>query len=364
MSASPTQFYLVCGDDEYQVETAARRFIERTVPADQRDFGLEIVDGRVDTRDDSLALFSACEEALLTDSLFGGGDKLVWLREPSFLSNERHARIGDIKERLAVFAKRVAAGFPEGKRLMITTQKINRGSVLFKAMKSRGEIVDFGNNLKPRESEDRARKFLDDYLKDISLDMKPAIRSQFISHVGTDSRMIANEIEKLVSYCGERTEVRSEDIEQIVSGGGATEIWPLLDAFGSRDHKETIKHLHIQLSQSENPIKLASMLEGRLSDLITLRELFDRKWAAGGGYQGVSWHDMPAEVDEWFSSQDKGMRNWHSFRLQSLAKQVAKWRLRDLRVARHFMLEMREQLVSSSLAQEWLLEVGLLRALQ
>ncbi len=364
MSNQPKSLYLICGDDEYQLWSTARALIDQLVPEDQRDFGLEIIDGRVDSKDDTLALFGRCEEALLTDSLFGGGDKLVWLREPSFLSNERHARLNDIKQRLTHFTNRIKEGFPDGKRLLITTAKINRATALFKTAKAQGEVVDFGNNLKPREYETRARKFLDERLGAGTLDMSAALRAQFISRVGTDARLIASELDKLASYCGTRREVTSDDIEQIVSGGGASEVWPLLDAFGNRSCREALRHLRVQLAQSESPIKLAAMLEGRLADLIQLREALDRKWASAGGYQGVSWREIPPEVERWFGGQERGMRSWHSFRLQSLAAQVSRWKLRELRLARHHMLEMREKLVSSSLSPEWLLEIGLVQALR
>ena len=53
----------------------------------------------------------------------------------------------------------------------------------------------------------------------------------------------------------------------------------------------------------------------------------------------------------------------HAFRLKNLVAQAAGWTVRELRVARHHLVQMRENLVSSSLPQEWLLEVCLIEAL-
>jgi hypothetical protein len=204
---------------------------------------------------------------------------------------------------------------------------------------------------------------MDDWLPRIGLDMAPPVRQRFLARTGSDSRLIASELDKLRCYCGDRAAATDADVQAIVSGGKITEIWDLLDAFGRRQDADLIAQLRVQLAQSENPIRLANSLETRITELMVVRESLDRKWAVSEGYAGLRWTTLPPAIEAWFGSQDNDMRKWPGFRLGKLVAQAGAWTLRDLRVARHLLVELREKLVSSSLPQEWLIEVYLLRAL-
>ena len=84
--------YLICGDDEFRVSLATKELLDRLVPEADRAFGLDQIDGRVGTVDETVAVLRAVRDALVSDSLFGPGSKTVWLREPAFLSNDRIIR--------------------------------------------------------------------------------------------------------------------------------------------------------------------------------------------------------------------------------------------------------------------------------
>jgi DNA polymerase III delta subunit len=362
VSAKSANCHLICGEDDFQVALEARELIERLVPAENRMFGLEIIDGRVDNRDESLACLAKCQEALLMDGLFGS-EKLVWLREPSFLANDRLARLEAIKAPLTALTTLIKAGLPEGQHLMLTTSRIHRASALFKAFGTAGEVKDFGNNLKERECKQRAQQFLDRWLPTLELTMDEPVRQQFLARAGYDSRQIAAELDKLRCYRGAAGKVAPADIEAIVSGGGVNEIWNFIDAFGRRDLADLLRQLRQLLAQSEHPIRLANSLESRINDLLPIREALDRQWAMPDSYAGLRWNSLPTEIDAWLTARDPDFRKMHAFRLKNLVAQAAGWTVRDLRVARHHLVQMRENLVSSSLPQEWLLEVCLIEAL-
>jgi DNA polymerase III subunit delta len=354
--------YLICGDDDFQVAMEARNLIDKLVPEETRMFGLEVVDGRVEPLDESLAVIRKCLESMMMDGLFGS-EKLIWLRDPSFLSIDRIARSAVIKDGLAELTALIRTGLPEGQRLVVTTGRINRSSAFYKAFHTAGEVHDLGNNLKAWECEKRARQFLDRWLPVVGLNMDETLKAPFLARVGTDSRQIANELEKLCCYVGVGKQVIAADVEAIVSGGSVTEIWAFIDAFGKRNMAELLRQLHRLLTQSEHPIRLANSLESRVNDLLLIREAMDRQWALPDGYAGLRWNALPPEAEGWFSAQENNIRKWPPFRVKKLVIQANAWTLRDLRVARHRLVQMREKLVSSSLPQEWLLEVTLIQAL-
>jgi DNA polymerase-3 subunit delta len=361
MAAKRVNCHLVCGDDDFLVALEARRLIDTLVPEENRLFGLEVVEGRVETVDESLTAVRKTLEALMMDGLFGS-DKLIWLREPAFLSSDRLARSEALKGPLAGLTAAIKAGLPEGQHLLLTTGRIHRASALFKAFAATGEVNDFGNNLKPWECARRARQFLDRWLPVIDMSLDEPVKEQFLARVGSDTRQIASELEKLRCYAGPGKPVTAADVKSIVSGGGVTEIWDFLDAFGRRDLAGLIRQLRLLLSQSEHPIRLANSLESRVNDLILVREALDRQWAQADSYAGLRWNPLPPATEAWLAARDPDIRKWPAFRTKGLMVQAAAWALKDLRVARHLLVQMREDLVSSSLPREWLLEIGLIRA--
>ena len=362
MTAKSARSHLICGDDDFLVALEARTLVDRLVPADNRIFGLETIDGRVDTLDECLACLASCREALATDGLFAS-DKLVWLREPAFLSTERLSRSEALKGPLADLAAQVKAGLPEGRHLLLTTVRIHRASALFKAFGAAGEVKDLGNNLRPFECERRAGQFLDRWLPTLGLVMDEQVRKRFINRAGTDSRQIAAELEKLRCYLGAGGPVPPEAVDDIVSGGGVTEIWDFTDAFGKRDLKELLVQSRRLLAQSEHPIRLANALETRVSDLLLVREALDHKWAMPDSYAGLRWNPLPPATATWLDTREPDIRKTAPFVIKKLVVQASGWTLAQLRRARHHLVQMRERLVSSPLPQEWLLEVCLVEAL-
>ena len=354
---------LICGEDDFQVSLEARKIVDELVTPENRTFGLEVIDGRVENIEECLGVIRKSLEAMAMDGLFGGGDKTIWLREPAFLSIDRIAKNDGVKRLLQELTERIKAGLPEGQNLLVTTFKINRGSAFFKAFAAAGTVKDFGSGLKGKACDTRAKKLVDEWLPRLQLKMDEAVRLQFIARVGTDSRQLVSELEKLKCYCGVRPAATAEDVRMIVSGGRISEIWDFLDTFGRRQAAELIAQLRLQLDQSENPIRLANSLDSRVTDLLIIREALDRKWAMFEGYAGLRWMALPPAIETWFATQENDMRKWPAFRVTRLVSQANAWTLRELRVARHLLLEMREKLVSSALPQEWLLEVSLIRAL-
>lgn len=354
--------YLVCGEDDFQVTLETRRVLDRLMPPEQRELGLEVVDGRVETVDEALATIRQTLESMSMDGLFGG-DKVVWLREPAFLSNDRIAKTEAVKTAVQTLAAKIKGGVPEGQALLVSTFSINRGSVFFKSFGGGDAVIDLGSALKPKECRERAVELVAAWLQKNALNMTTAVRNSFIERVGADSRRLVSELEKLKCYCGDRTEATSADVGEIVSGGQATEIWGFLDAFASRKADAMLTQLRRLYMQLESPIRLVSSLETRVQDLLLVREALSRNWARNAGYGGLQWAALPPEIESFLASQEKDIRKWPPFRTRNLAMQAECWTLGELRAARHVLLETREKLVSTGLSQEGLLETGLIRAL-
>ena len=353
---------LICGDDDYLVDSAARERIDRLVPAADRAFGVEKVDGRVETGDEVRRAVDACIESVQTPGFFGAV-KVTWLRNASFLTGGgRVSESAAAKESVEKLTEWLKGGLLEGQILVITAAKILRSSVIFKVCQKQGEVEDFGGGFKSWELEKLADQRLDAMLTKAELSMGDQARKEFLSRVGFDTRMLTQEVEKLRLYMGGGGLVSAEDVREITSIGREAEAWDLLDAFGERNAFALLDTLNRLSGQKGIGVMLAAMLEKSVRELLVLREAYDRKWIFGGKGGSCGWATaLPPEAAALLNVLPVNPKTLNAWAMKKKLPHALNYSLQELRVARFRILELREKLVSTSLPEMFLLETTLLR---
>ena len=353
---------LICGDDDYLVDSAARERIDRLVPAADRAFGVEKVDGRVETGDEVRRAVDACIESVQTPGFFGAV-KVTWLRNASFLTGGgRVSESAAAKEAVEKLTEWLKGGLLEGQILVITAAKILRSSVFFKVCQKQGEVEDFGGGFKSWELEKLADQRLDAMLAKAELSMGDQARKEFLSRVGFDTRMLTQEVEKLRLYMGGGGLVSAEDVREITSIGREAEAWDLLDAFGERNAFALLDTLNRLSGQKGIGVMLAAMLEKSVRELLVLREAHDRKWIYGGKGGSCGWAAaLPPEAAALLNVLPVNPKTLNAWAMKKKLPHALNYSLQELRVARFRILELREKLVSTGLPEMFLLETTLLR---
>lgn len=356
------RLYLICGEDDYLVDSAARERIDRIVPAADRALGVEVVDGRVETGDLVLRAVDTCIESVRTPGFFGA-TKVTWLRDALFLTgggrvSETLAAKGAV-EKLTGWLK---DGLLEGQTLVITAAKVLRSSVFFKVCQKQGEVEDFGGGFKSWELEKLADQRVDSLLEKAGLSMEEPARKEFLSRVGFDTRSLVQEIEKLRLYLCGRVLISVNDVREITSIGREAEAWDLLDAFGERNAFALLDTLKRLSGQKGIGIMLAAMLEKSVRELLVLREAYDRKWIYGGKGGGCGWAaSLPPDASLLLNSLPVNPKTLNAWAMKKKLPHALNYTLQELRVARFRILELREKLVSTGLPEMFLLETALLR---
>ncbi len=353
---------LICGDDDYLVDSAARERIDRLVPAADRAFGVEKVDGRVETGDEVRRAVDACIESVQTPGFFGAV-KVTWLRNASFLTGGgRVSESAAAKEAVEKLTEWLKGGLLEGQILVITAAKILRSSVFFKVCQKQGEVEDFGGGFKSWELEKLADQRLDAMLAKAELSMGDQARKEFLGRVGFDTRMLTQEVEKLRLYMGGGGLVSAEDVREITSIGREAEAWDLLDAFGERNAFALLDTLNRLSGQKGIGVMLAAMLEKSVRELLVLREAHDRKWIYGGKGGSCGWAAaLPPEAAALLNVLPVNPKTLNAWAMKKKLPHALNYSLQELRVARFRILELREKLVSTGLPEMFLLETTLLR---
>ncbi len=357
-----TSVYLIFGDDEYFVAEKATKLVDSLVPAADRDFGLEIVDGAVELVDDAKRATENCLSALLTLGMFGG-TKVVWFKNVSFFTDNKTGKSERVKTVVGKLADIIKQGLPDGITLVVSATKVNKRYAFYKACKANGELHEFSMPDKVYKVEENIAGKVKLFAAERGLKFLEPVKQEFLGKVGSDTRQIVCELDKLATYMGDRKDVTLDDVKNIVSSSKNSLAWDLADAFGARDLSQSLSVLRQLMFQKESPLGLIMALEGRIRDLMIYKEGVSRGWVKVS-YNGASWDNVPGVVDQMFSDEyERDPRSGHPFRIGLLVKQADKFSRAELTNCNELAMAAHESLVSSSIPQPMILELMLIKML-
>ena len=367
MPSSSPNVYLFYGADDYKIAQSAKSLVDFLVPESERDLALEIFDGAVETVDAAVAVIRQATEAIKTTSMFGG-NKTVWIRNLTFLKAKRLEKSDLLDDMMEYLRKVMSEEIPEGHTLVISGEGIPGNSGLANtanklAQQKKAQVVVF-EAPKTWNSVKDAEIFVAEYAQSKNISLPPETCRALVARAGTDSRFLASEVEKLAVYAGD-TAPTPKDVLAVVTLNQSAEAWDLQDAFGMRNLPEAVSVLRRLLSIGTPPMMLIIQLENRVNDLLIINDSVARKFASAG--HGFQWNasSLPPEVAD--SAASLGKR-WdpaqkHSFVVGKLAEQSRKFKRIELRKARQVFMKAHENMVSSSVDSEAILELALVESL-
>ena len=135
--------YLIGGADEFSIKETAAKLADKLAPKKAGEFGVEIIEGSFSNQDEALKILSRVREALNTVGLFGGGDKLVWLKSTDLLADNPTTRTEAVKDALTELADLLKGGLGEGLVLLISAIGCDRRKSLYKTLEKIGEVQFF-----------------------------------------------------------------------------------------------------------------------------------------------------------------------------------------------------------------------------
>ena len=208
-----SSLYLIYGSDEYLVSAKAKQIVSALVPEEERTFKLEAVDGAADTADAAATAITQVLAGLRSLGLFGD-EKVIWLQAASFFADNRVGKAALVQENVAQLVDLIKAGLPPGQVLVITASGVDKRRAFFKACKAAGELHEFSVPEKSYQADRLASERLDQLLAKRGLEMSSRAKVAFLEKVGTDTRQLVNEVEKLAIFMGESKRV---DVDQVLA---------------------------------------------------------------------------------------------------------------------------------------------------
>jgi DNA polymerase-3 subunit delta len=347
---SSAPFYAVVGSDEAEVKRVARGLAAELSPGG--DFSCDVVDGCVDHAEQAAERIHQTIEALLTFP-FLGGEKLVWLKNASFLDDSVTARAEAVTEALEKLLETLRTGIPEKTRFLLSAIDVDKRRSFYKALQKLAKLqvfdqVDPGKNGWEQDAIDLSRTIAERQELTFSADALEL----FALFTGGDRRTVESEIEKLDLFLGRtRRRVSAQDVRALVPPSRAGVIFELGNALAERDLPRCLALLDQLLFHGESAIGLLlATIIPTVRNLLLARDLIDRHRLGRPAQPftfGRTLERLPASAIAHLPRKKDGTVNFYS--LGIAAMNAHRYRIKELRTGLKACLNANVQLVTTSL---------------
>jgi DNA polymerase-3 subunit delta len=156
--------------------------------------------------------------------------------------------------------------------------------------------------------------------------------AELVERVGSDTRMAALEIDKVLTYVNRARPVARADVDALTTRIDQPNIFALVDALGLKDGQDASRRLHILLEEQE-PLQIFAMIVRQFRLLLLVREILD----AGGGQ---------AQIEDALRGEPFRVTGWMA---KNLIPQARKFSLAGLEDIYRRLLALDETLKSSQM---------------
>jgi len=277
---------LIHGDDDFAVKQRARQIFDKW-SAELGGMDHETIDAQVSNAGDALKALGRLRESLQTLPFFGSG-KAVWLKDCSFLGEDRTASVQAVTESLTDLGGELKAFSWGSVRLLISAGKVDKRRSFFKTVEKLGLVESFESvSIDDKDWAVTAEGWAIRALKERNKSISDDALAEFVNSVGPSHRQIQNEVEKLSLYVGDRAAIELADVAAIVTRNKHARAFALGDALGERNLPRLLRTLDeelwdMQFDRDKSEIGLLYGLISKVRAMIFLREMLREGWIRAG----------------------------------------------------------------------------------
>jgi DNA polymerase-3 subunit delta len=210
---------------------------------------------------------------------------LAYCRYKGMDLNQRHGARGN---RLAEL---LDDGLPPWDLLLMTAVQVDRRTRLYKRLEEMGAVLPLviERDRSGRISRENLTEFISQRLRQAGKTIESQAREMILLRAGDELRGLREELEKLVLFVGERSTIRTQDVDLIFADRGEGWVFDLTRSIGERNALAALAHLARLLTQGEHPLKLLGTIAAEVRKLLAARQLLDGelrgRWKRGMSYQ-------------------------------------------------------------------------------
>ena len=137
---------------------------------------------------------------------------------------------------------------PDTTYYIFVEDEVDKRSKLFKAVKSKGRVVEL-----PFQDENTLKRWVAGKIRNENKQVAEQTIIYFLNKVGTDMENITKELEKLFSYTMEKTDITKEDVDAICVTQIANHIFDMVNAVAEKQQKKALD-LYYELLALKEPL--------------------------------------------------------------------------------------------------------------
>ena len=243
--------YFFFGEETFLTDELQDLLVETALDPHQHDFNLDVLYGSETEASEVIGLCQGFPA--------GAPHRVVIVREFEKLENNRQ------------FKGYAQQPNPHAIVLLACTEKPNLSAHPYRALKENATWSEFQS---PYDNE--MPDWIQDYVSGQGYDIEPRAVQMLADYVGTDLQRAASEIEKLMTFAGERTRLTTDDV--LAASGQTREfnVFELQAAIGEGRHADAERIAERILQQASNPrgeaIMIVAVLNGYFDKLWTLQK--------------------------------------------------------------------------------------------
>jgi DNA polymerase-3 subunit delta len=152
--------------------------------------------------------------------------------------------------------------------IVLVDEVLDANNLLLKAAGEHGNVIQ---STLPRGA--ALENWISKRAKNLGVSIERNAATLLANFIGSQLRLLANELDKLATYAGEGGTITEEDVQKLSAQVQEARIFDLTDALARRDQQQALTILHDLLVDGEPPLKLISTITSQVRSLLLVKEL-------------------------------------------------------------------------------------------
>ncbi len=238
--------YLLFGEETFLVNSYKRQLKSAIIGDDTMNFSL------FEGKDIS------CQDIIgAADTMpFFAERRLVIVEDSGFFKKEAESIVEYMSE------------IPDTTTIIFAETQVDKRNRLYKKVKDVGHVAEF-----TRQSEAELKKWIVRFLNNSGKRISNQALQMFLDMVGDDMENIVHELEKLIAYIGDKTDIYPEDVDNICTKQVVGRIFDMVGSVALGNQSEALRLYYDLLANREPAMRILRLISNQFNQLLQVKDL-------------------------------------------------------------------------------------------